>query len=70
MPKISRTELENIIKQAKPDIRPSDLRRARKLHMRREGLELPTTEEALLLVKAITYQDETGDLATGIRKAA
>lgn len=71
MPKISRTAIENRIKEASPGIRPSDLRRAAKLHIRRfeSFTRLPSHEEALLLVKAITYEDSTGDLATGIRRA-
>ena len=72
MPKITRTAVENRIKEATPDIRPSELRRAAKLHLRRfeAFTRLPTHEEALLLVKAITYQDETGDIAVGFRRAA
>lgn len=72
MPGITRTAVENRIKEAEPTIRPSELRRAAKLHLRRFNsyTTLPSHEEALLLVKAITYQDETGDLATGIRRAA
>lgn len=72
MPEISRTAIENRIKEANPGIAPSDLRRAYKLHKRRHEahLNLPTHEDALLLVKAITYEDETGDIAVGFRRAA
>ena len=72
MPKISRTAVENRIKEACPAIGATDLRRARKLHMRRfeAYTRVPTHEEALLLVKAISYEDQTGDLATGFRRAA
>lgn len=70
MPRNTRTSVENSIKAHCPDIRPSDLRRARKLHMRRNMDELPTHDEALMLIKAITYQDETGDLAVGFRRAS
>lgn len=68
MPKRNRTTIENTIKAAVPDICPSDLRRATKLLMRRD--EMPSHEEALMLVKAITYTDETGDIACGLRPAA
>ena len=70
MPKISRTAVENRIKEVNPSIRPSDLRRVVKLHSRRHDAftRIPTHEEALLLVKAIAHNDEPGDIAAGIRK--
>lgn len=70
MPKITRTAVENRIKEAHPGIRPSDLRRAAKLHLRRfeAFTRVPTHEEALLLVKAITYRDPVGDQAVGLRR--
>lgn len=70
MPRNTRTAVENSIKAHCPDIRPSDLRKATRLHMRRNMDELPSREEALLLVKAITYSDITGDTAVGFRRAA
>lgn len=65
MPTITRTAIENRIKEAEPTIRPSELRRAAKLHLRRFNsyTTLPTHEEALLLIKAITYKDKVGDEA-------
>lgn len=64
--------IENTIREAAPEAARSAIKKAAKLHMRRfeSFTRVPTHEEALLLVKAITYQDETGDLATGIRRAA
>lgn len=74
MPKISRTSVENTIKAHCPHISAGDLRRARKRYMRNksdgvDSADLPTREEALLLVKAIQYTDPTGDTAVGIRRA-
>lgn len=70
MPTIA--SVENRILEAAPTTARSDIKKAAKLHLRRfeAFTRVPTHEEALLLVKAITYQDETGDLATGIRRAA
>lgn len=65
MPEISRTKVENRIKECNPGIRPSDLKKAAKLHMRRHEAHtrVPTYEESLILAKAITYADPTGEQA-------
>lgn len=70
MPTIA--SIENSIREAAPDAKRSDIKRAAKLHLRRfaEHIWVPSHEEALLLVKAITYADITGDTATGIRRAS
>lgn len=71
MPKITLASVEARIRESAPDALRTEVRKAAKLHKRRflTFTRLPSHEEALLLVKAITYQDETGDLATGIRRA-
>lgn len=70
MPTIA--QIENVIRDHVPSSRRSDIKKAAKLHVRRfeAFTRVPSHEEALLLVKAITYADETGDIACGLRPAA
>lgn len=65
MPRITLAQIENEIRAERPDATRSEIKKAAKLRQRRPG-HTPH-EDALLRVKAITYTDETGDLATGIR---
>lgn len=65
MPKVTLAQIENEIRASNPTATRSDIKKAAKLHLRRHRahLYIPEHEEALLLVKAISYSDITGERA-------
>ncbi len=65
MPEITLAQIENEVRAERPDALRSQIRKEAKRRHRTEG-HTPH-EIALLKVKAITYTDETGDTAVGIR---
>lgn len=65
MPKITIAQIETRIRESAPLTNRGDIRRAAKLHVRRFEAHtyIPSHEEALALVKAITYADPVGNEA-------